>query len=174
MLIAIFKIALLASIGVFLIPKKWKYALSLALNILLVFSSGSWAIDVLVNGTQKIALDISTWSGPIELEIDRLSAYFILIINMICFCGILYAGGYLKPYLPKKRSVFISLHLFSFIWLHGAMLLVTSLRDGIAFLLAWELMSLFSFVLVIFEAQKDITLKTGINYLLANASRIWH
>jgi formate hydrogenlyase subunit 3/multisubunit Na+/H+ antiporter MnhD subunit len=78
----------------------------------------------------------------------------------------IYASGYLKPYLPKKRSVFISLHLFSFVWLHGAMLLVTSMRDGIAFLLAWELMSLFSFVLVIFEAQKESTLKTGINYLL--------
>lgn len=90
----------------------------------------------------------------------------MLIINLICFCGILYAGGYLKPYMPKKRSVFISLHLFSFLWLHGAMLLVTSMRDGIAFLLAWELMSLFSFVLVIFEAQKESTLKTGINYLL--------
>jgi formate hydrogenlyase subunit 3/multisubunit Na+/H+ antiporter MnhD subunit len=46
------------------------------------------------------------------------------------------------------------------------MLLVTSIRDGIAFLLAWELMSLFSFILVIFEAQKESTLKAGINYLL--------
>jgi len=166
MLITLFKAALLVSFGIFVVPKKWKYALALTVNVFLVFSTGSWAIDVLVNGTQKIALDISTWSGPVELEIDRLSAYFILIINTICFCGILYAGGYLRPYLPKKRSVFISLHLFSFIWLHGAMLLVTSLRDGIAFLLAWELMSLFSFVLVIFEAQKESTLKTGINYLL--------
>ena len=133
-----------------MIPKKWKYPLALVLNVLLVASTGSWAVNVLLNGTQNIALDISTWSGPIELVIDQLSAYFILIINIICFCGILYAGGYLKPYLPKKRSVFISLHLFSFLWLHGAMLLVTSMRDGIAFLLAWELMSLFSFILVIF------------------------
>ncbi len=165
-MILLFKSALLLSFGIFMIPKKWKYSLALVLNILLVASTGSWAVNVLLNGTQNIALDISTWSGPIELVIDHLSAYFILIINIICFCGILYAGGYLKPYLPKKRSVFISLHLFSFLWLHGAMLLVTSMRDGIAFLLAWELMSLFSFILVIFEAQKESTLKTGINYLL--------
>ena len=100
------------------------------------------------------------------LVIDPLSAYFTLIINLICLCGVLYAGGYLKPYLPKKSAVFISLHLFSLLWLHAAMVLVVSVQDGIAFLLAWELMSLFSFVLVIFEAQKESTLKTGINYLL--------
>jgi formate hydrogenlyase subunit 3/multisubunit Na+/H+ antiporter MnhD subunit len=35
-----------------------------------------------------IPLGISTWSGPIQLVIDRLSAYFILIINLICLCGI--------------------------------------------------------------------------------------
>jgi len=166
MFIILFKSALLISFGIFIVPKQWKYTLALLLNILLVISTGNWAVDVLMNGTRTIALDISTWSGPVQLEIDQLSAYFILIIDMICFCGILYAGGYLRPYLPKKRSVFISLHLFSYVWLHGAMLLVTSLRDGIAFLLAWELMSLFSFVLVIFEAQKESTLKTGINYLL--------
>jgi len=165
-MILIFKFALLFSFGIFILPKKWKYALGLALHILLIVSTGNWALNALMIGTQTISLDIATWSGPIQLVIDPLSAYFMLIINLICFCGILYAAGYLKPYMPKKRSVFISLHLFSFLWLHGAMLLVTSMRDGIAFLLAWELMSLFSFILVIFEAQKESTLKTGINYLL--------
>ncbi|HTE29809.1 MAG TPA: proton-conducting transporter membrane subunit [Chryseolinea sp.] len=166
MMIILFKTALLLSFGIFIVPKTWKYSLGLVLHIMVVVSTGTWAFESLVNGTQTIALGVATWSGPIELVIDSLSAFFMLIINLICFCGILYAGGYLKPYLPKKRSVFISLHLFSFLWLHGSMLMVTAMRDGIAFLLAWELMSLFSFVLVIFEAQKESTLKTGINYLL--------
>jgi hydrogenase-4 component B len=165
-MIQLFNIALLVSFGIFVLPKKWKYSLCLVLHVLLIISSGSWAVSALTNGPETIALGVSTWSGPIQLVIDPLSAYFMLIINLICFCGIIYAGGYLKPYMSKKRSVFISLHLFSFLWLHGAMLLVTSMRDGIAFLLAWELMSLFSFILVIFEAQKEATLKTGINYLL--------
>ncbi len=166
MIVLIFKIALLLSFGMFFIPKKVKYAFGLVLHLLLIATSTTWALHVLNNGTLTLDLGITTWSGPINLTIDQLSAYFMLIINLICLCGILYAGGYLKPYLPKKRSVFISLHLFSFLWLHGAMLLVVSMQDGIAFLLAWELMSLFSFILVIFEAQKESTLKTGINYLL--------
>lgn len=165
-MITLFKFALLLTFGMFAIPKKQKYLLALALQIMLIVPTTSWAFEVLNNDTLTINLGVNTWSGPIQLTIDSLSAYFMLIINLICLCGMIYASGYLKPYLPKKRSVFISLHLFSFVWLHGAMLLVVSMRDGIAFLLAWELMSLFSFILVIFEAQKESTLKTGINYLL--------
>jgi hydrogenase-4 component B len=165
-MITLFKIALLLSFAMFAIPKKWKYLLALALQVMLIIPSTAWALQVLNNDTLTIEMGVDTWSGPIQLTIDALSAYFMLIINLICLCGMIYASGYLKPYLPKKRSVFISLHLFSFVWLHGAMLLVVSMRDGIAFLLAWELMSLFSFILVIFEAQKESTLKTGINYLL--------
>lgn len=165
-MITLFKLALLLSFGMFFISKNVKYTFGLILHLALILSTSTWAWQVLNGNTLSIELGIATWSGPIVLIIDQLSAYFILIINLICLCGVLYAGGYLKPYLPKKRSVFISLHLFSFLWLHGAMLLVVSIQDGIAFLLAWELMSLFSFVLVIFEAQKEATLKTGINYLL--------
>ncbi len=165
-MIILFKAALTLSLGIFIIPKAWKYSLGVVLHLMVLISSGAWALQALMVGTQTIELGVTTWSGPIQLIIDPLSAYFMLIINLICFCGVLYAGGYLKPYMPKKRSVFISLHLFSFLWLHGSMLMVTAMRDGIAFLLAWELMSLFSFVLVIFEAQKESTLKTGINYLL--------
>src|SRR6187200_2067013 len=165
-MVTVFNFALLVSFAIFLLPKRWKYPVNLILHLLLIASTTQWSIQAFTTGEALIPLGISTWSGPIQLVIDRLSAYFILIINLICLCGILYAGGYLKPYMSKKRAVFISLHLFSFLWLHGAMVLVTSMRDGIAFLLAWELMSLFSFILVIFEGQKESTLKTGINYLL--------
>jgi hydrogenase-4 component B len=166
LLTQIFKLSLLLSFGVFFIPKKWKYVWCAALQILITVASIGWAIEVFTTGELVLNLGVTSWSGPIELHIDLLSAYYLVIINFICLCGLVYASGYLKPYLPKKRSVIISIHLFSFLWLHGSMLLVASVQDGIAFLLAWELMSLFSFILVIFEAQKESTLKTGINYLL--------
>src|SRR6267142_2491209 len=130
-MIVLFKIALLLSFGMFAIPKQGKYWLALALQLMLLVPSTAWAWEVLNNGTLTIELGVDTWSGPIHLTIDALSAYFMLIINLICLCGMIYAGGYLKPYLPKKRSVFISLHLFSFVWLHGAMLLVTSVSPGL-------------------------------------------
>jgi len=46
------------------------------------------------------------------------------------------------------------------------MILVVLLQDGFAFLVAWELMAVASFLLVIFEADERKVLKTGINYLI--------
>ena len=132
-----------------------------------IISTTVWAMEAFQSdGRLSIALGVSSWNGEISLEIDTLSSYFIFIINLICLTGMLYAGGYLKPFFEKKRAISISLHMFSFLWLHISMLLVASFQDGLAFLLGWELMSLFSFILVIFEGEKTSTLKTGINYLL--------
>jgi formate hydrogenlyase subunit 3/multisubunit Na+/H+ antiporter MnhD subunit len=60
----------------------------------------------------------------------------------------------------------MGLHYFSFVWLHLSMLLVCMLRDGLSFLIAWEIMSLASFFLVIFESEKTSTIKYGIQYLI--------
>lgn len=160
-------ISILLSFAVFLIPRQWKYAFIVLLQLLLIVCSTVWAMEAFQSGHRlSIALGVASWNGELFLAIDSLSAFFMLIINFICFTGMLYAGGYLQPYIQKKSAVSISLHLFSFLWLHISMLLVASFQDGLAFLLGWELMSLFSFVLVIFEGEKDSTLKTGINYLL--------
>jgi hydrogenase-4 component B len=167
MLTLLFKLALAFSPFVFAVPKKWKHLFMVLLHAVLIVSSTSWALDAFRRSEAlSIPLNITTWSGSIVLTIDPLSAFFLLVINFICLCGLIYAGGYLKPYQDKKRAVILSAHFFSFLWLHGSMLLVCSVRDGIAFLLAWELMSLFSFILVIFDGQKEHILKTGINYLL--------
>lgn len=115
---------------------------------------------------QQIDLFKSFWSGDLILVIDRMSSFFIVIINLTCVTGIIYSLGYTRHYLDKKGAISISLHFYSFIGLQFAMLLVVMLRDGFAFLVAWELMSLFSFVLVIFEGEKEATLKTGITYLV--------
>jgi hydrogenase-4 component B len=163
----IFHLSLLLTFTLFVLPKRWKYGVSLILHLMLVISTVSWAIDAFyTNEVLTMPLGISSWNGSINLVIDKLSAFFIVIINLITFAGFIYAGGYLKPYIEKKRAVTISLHLFSLLWLQGAMILVASVHDGIAFLLSWELMSLFSFILVIFEGEKEKTLRTGINYLL--------
>ena len=167
MAILFFKLALAFSLAVFAFPKKWKHGFAFLLQTILVVCSLQWAIAAF-QSIEPLVIDlgVSTWSGTMIMTIDKLSAFFIIIINIICFSGLIYASGYLKPYLDKKRATILSAHLFSFIWLHGAMLMVVSFRDGIAFLLAWELMSLFSFILVIFDGQRENILKTGINYLL--------
>ena len=163
----LFKASQVLSFAIFFLPKKWKHSFGLFLHVLIVISSSSAAVFSLWN--QEVVMfdsGVPTWSGPIQITIDPLSSFFILTINLICICGAVYARGYLRPYINRKSGPVLSMHLISLLWLHAAMLMIVSCRDGIAFLLSWEIMSLTSFILVIFDGHQEHILRTGINYLL--------
>ncbi len=165
--VLLFKSTLFLALAVFLVPKKWKGYTSLVPIILLITLTSSWAIEAWRTGTPvQIQLLESYWSGNLVFVIDNVSAFFILMINLTCLTGAIYSLGYLTPYHEKKGEMSLSLHYFSMVGLHFAMINVVMLRDAFAFLVAWEMMSLFSFILVIFEGEKEATLKTGINYLI--------
>ena len=100
----------------------------------------------------------------ISLHIDPLAAWFMLIINLGCVNGALYGIGYMKPYSDQKSNT--SLHWILFVLFQVSMLWVCILQNGLAFLIAWEIMSISSLLLVIFEHSKSETLKAGMNYLV--------
>ncbi|MBU1076025.1 MAG: hypothetical protein KKH98_01945 [Spirochaetes bacterium] len=100
----------------------------------------------------------------IKLVIDPLSAFFILLISSIGFSGSIYSIGYLKPYLFQNRS--INMHLFFYSQLLVFMILVVTVQNALAFLIVWEIMSLSSFFLIIFEDEKKEIIRAGINYLI--------
>ncbi len=104
--------------------------------------------------------------GQINLVLDNLSAFFILVTNFTVLTGLIYSKGYLEIYSRSKNDAQFALHYFSYIWLHLSMLGVLMLRDGLSFLIAWELMAVSSFMLILFEAEKRTTLKTAVNYLI--------
>lgn len=87
MIIIVFKSALLISFRIFMVPKKWNFAVGLLLNILLVISTGSWAIDALMKGTQN------------------LSACFILIINIICSSLWIFQRGAVRNHALARLSI---------------------------------------------------------------------
>lgn len=103
--------------------------------------------------------------GEIGCELDSLSAFFIIIIGLVSLAGVFYSTGYLKPYLNHKRPT--GSHFFCMALLITFMLLVTILRNALAFLIAWEIMSLSSFFLVTFENEKKEVFAAGIHYLIA-------
>jgi len=100
------------------------------------------------------------------IECDKLSAFFILIINFTVLTGFIYAGGYLKPYLNRKPASWIKLHYLAIVLLHLSMIMVTLFRNALGFMIVWELMTLSSFILVIFDYDVTGTIKIGINYLV--------
>ena len=102
--------------------------------------------------------------GNVIMRMDALSAIFVFIIAVMGLLAVVYANGYLVPYLEKQKS--ISSHCFFFMGLLASMLAVVSVQHSLFFLIVWELMSLSSFFLVIFEGEKKDVLKSGIKYLI--------
>ncbi len=102
--------------------------------------------------------------GSVVLQMDTLSAIFVVVIAIMSFLGILYANGYIKPYINKNKN--LAAHCFFLMLLIASMYTVTAARNGLFFLVAWELMSLSSFFLVLFEGEKKEVRKSGIKYLV--------
>lgn len=164
--IFLFKILILFTFVLFVLPKQFHYYFSLILHIAFISISSIWTVKALVLSSTLIFPFLSFPGSTLFIEIDQLSAFFMLVINTTMLTGIIYAKGYLQPYYQKKGKTEMAWHFFNFLWLHISMLLVVIIRDTIAFLMIWEIMSLSSFFLVIFETEKKETIKTGINYLI--------
>lgn len=102
--------------------------------------------------------------GNVVFEIDSLSRFFIILISIVTSLVSIYADGYMQPYLNKGKKV--ASHCFFFPLLTAAMLMVVTVQNAFFFLIVWELMSLASFFLVIFEDDKKEVLSAGIKYLI--------
>ena len=135
------------------------------LGVLISSGLSSWiAIQALQGHPFEEKINGLSVFGEIIIRVDALSAWFILIINFTCINGALYGIGYLKKYDGQKSN--LSLHWMMFILFQSSMLWVCMLQNGLIFLIVWELMSLSSFLLVVFEQQDHNVLKAGINYLV--------
>lgn len=132
---------------------------------LIVFPPLIVALRVLLFGTSfKMEFFFNPVLGQFAICIDQLSAFFLVVIAIMSFMAAIYMNGYLKPYVEKVKR--IGSHLFFFLLLLASMELVVTCSFGLMFLVFWEIMSLSSFFLVIFENEKKEVLKAGIEYLV--------
>ncbi|HQG57209.1 MAG TPA: hypothetical protein PK496_09425, partial [Bacteroidales bacterium] len=76
------------------------------------------------NKTVELTLQLPVLQHSLSLVIDRISAFFILVVNITVPVGFLYARGYLKQYSKTKTPLHFSIHYFSYIWLYLSMILV--------------------------------------------------
>ena len=159
--------ALVLALGIFgLIIVSEKYRPTLALIIVLINTllSSIPSLSVLAGDPQSGVLSLPHLNGDLLIRIDSLSAWFIMIINFTSITGVIYGSGYLKAYSHLKVNR--QLHWIFYILFHASMVWVCIFDHGVGFLISWELMSLSSLMLVIFEFQNKSTLKAGINYMV--------
>lgn len=103
-------------------------------------------------------------SGGLVLERDALSAFFLLPVFVLGAVGAAYGHGYLLAYRERKGLgvPWLALNL-----LLASMALVVTARHAVLFLVAWEVMSLSSYVLVVFEHERADVRRAGWVYLIA-------
>jgi hydrogenase-4 component B len=146
------------------VPQSIRSKVNFAFVLLIALVTIIPAVKAIIGDTIDIFISTSIVFGNISLHIDNLTAWFILIINLTCINGAFYGIGYMKQY--DQQKVNLSMHWIMFLLFQSSMLWVCMVQNGLAFLIVWELMSVSSFLLVIFEPQKKATLKAGINYLV--------
>jgi len=157
-------VAFLAVIVLLFVPvniKAYTAALAVAGNAI----ATSWlAILALCGQVVSFTFYGGSIMGDIIIRIDELSAWFILIINFTCLTGVFYGMGYLKAYDNSSKK--LSMHWILYVLFQLSMVWVCMIQHGLVFLIAWEIMSLSSMMLVIFDADNPKTIKAGINYLV--------
>ena len=147
------------------VKEQWKFKVcsvfTLIASVMLFIPA---AAVLLTGGTMGQTVYMSPILGDVEFIIDPLSAFFVIVISVMSLFGTIYANGYMKPYFNKGMNV--ASHCFFLMMLITSMILVVTVQNALFFLIVWELMSLSSFFLVIFEGEKKEVISAGIKYLV--------
>ncbi len=100
--------------------------------------------------------------GSLSFGLDGLSAFFCLPILLVSPLAALYGCEYLAHEKKPLGSI-----LFFYNVLVASMLLLMVARNGLLFLVVWEIMAISSFFLVIFDDEHAHVREAGWTYLIA-------
>ena len=116
------------------------------------------------DGVRQVELPWSLPIGHLLLACDGLSALFIFATALITALAAIYGMGYLR-HAPEGRLFGLAWGLYNL--LTASMVGVFLAANAICFLLAWELMALASFGLVMFDYEKPGVRRAGFIYFVA-------
>jgi len=96
--------------------------------------------------------------GTMQVSLDRLSAIFLFVAGLVTLASSVFSATYLQRYLGHYNlKAFSAWNLLLF----ASIVLILIADDVLLFLLAWEAMSILSYLLVNFEHQRDETSRAG-------------
>ena len=116
----------------------------LALGLLGALLGVAGALAVLLGGPLA-TLSFPFWGGPAQLGVDALSAAFLLPLHLVAGLGIIYGKDYLPMGAARNAGRWVR---FFYGLLVAAMTLVFSARQGVLFLMGWEVMALAALFLI--------------------------
>ncbi len=121
------------------------------------------AIDVLGNGSGgSVPVALGPLLPALTFGLDALSAVFLLPVCLLCACASVFDLGYWPKTAPPRDGACVRIFLGL---LTASLMAVLAAQDGMAFLMAWELMALSAFFLVATEHRKPEVRTAGWIYL---------
>lgn len=102
--------------------------------------------------------------GAFWVEVDALSSFFLLPVFGLSALAAVYGGNYLLAY---RRQKSLGAPWFFFNLFVAGMATVVIARTALLFLVAWEVMSIAAYCLLIFEHERADVRKAGWVYLVA-------
>lgn len=99
----------------------------------------------------------------LSFSLDPLSAFFLIPIFAVCPVAVLYGFHYMDT---AERRGRIGVNFFFTAMLITGMALVATADNIVSFALVWEMMSLSSFLLVMYSYEKQNTRKAGYIYFI--------
>ncbi len=153
--------------AIFAAPLRAKAWVSLVLTGTGAAAASAKAVEVLATGRTALLWSFDTLLfGHDSGSMDGLSALLVLIIAIGSVAATLYSRGYLAHHLTTKSPAHVALHYTSLTLMSLAMLAVVCSDGGCSFLFLWELMTIASFLLILFDAERPEVRRAALAYLI--------
>ena len=158
--------AMLVALVIFLVPKRYKVWVATGVVSLVALAAITVAVMAFMGQPVELVKFVTPFFGEESLAVDKLSALMLIIIAVASVATVLYSKGYVAGYLERYSEAHISMHYTALVTLVVSMMLVVVSSGGFSFLFAWELMTIASFMLILFEADRHEVRRAALNYLV--------
>ena len=158
--------AMLVALVIFLVPKRYKVWVATGVVSLVALAAITVAVMAFMGQPVELVKFVTPFFGEESLTVDKLSALMLIIISVASVATVLYSKGYVAGYLERYSEAHISMHYTALVTLVVSMMLVVVSSGGFSFLFAWELMTIASFMLILFEADRQEVRHAALNYLV--------
>lgn len=153
-------------VAIVLTPIRYKVWTATAIISAAAIAAITLAVRAISGGALELLQFSTIFFGEESLGADPLSGLFLVIIAIASIATVIYSRGYVEGYLKRFSSAHISLHYTALVTLVVSMMAVVLSSGGFSFLFSWEMMTIASFILILFEAERQDVRRAALNYLV--------
>lgn len=139
-----------------------------AAGVVIACALGAGPVCQVLSTGQTLSMAPVPWpvpNGAFMVGLDLLSAWFLMLVLIVPPLAAVFGVEFLKSGFPQKST---GVTWFFYNLTVAGMIVVTIARDGLLFLMAWEVMALASYFLIVFEHEREEVREAGWTYLVAS------